>query len=100
MTDKILIKPSVTDGRGWSFFVTFAGGQYSVVCSRIFWNKITHGDISPMDLVRLGLLLAIRHRVTSSLPPEFRLEQLDARIPDFEKNLRLAAQIEASANPR
>lgn len=100
MTDEILIKPGLIADHGWLFAVTFAGRHHSVLCSQVYWKKITHQDISPMNVVRLGLQLALKHRITDSLPEEFKIEDLESRIPDFEKNLRLEAQIEASGSPR
>lgn len=100
MTDGILIKPGLIANHGWLFVVTFGGHRHSVLCSQAYWKKITHQDIPPMDIVRLGLQLALKHGITESLPEEFQLEDLESRVPDFEKNLRLEAQIIAAGNPK
>lgn len=99
MASEIFIKPGFIVDHGWSFVVTFSGRQHAVVCTQAFWKKMSHGDISPMDVVRLGIELALKQRVADSLPPEFNIENLESRIHDFTKRLRLASHIEASANP-
>lgn len=96
MTDEILIQPGPATNRGWVFTVTFSGRRHTVTCSQAFWKKMSREDISPMDVVRLGLRLALKHHITDSLPQEFQLDHLGSRIHDFEKHLRLAAQIEAA----
>jgi len=100
MTDEIFIKPGLISDHGWLFAVTFAGRRHNVLCSQAYWKKITHQDIPPMDLVRLGLQLALKQRITDSLPEDFKIEDLASRIPDFEKHLRLEAQTEAAGNPK
>lgn len=100
MTDKIFIKPGLIADHGWSFDVAFSGHRHKVYCSQVCWKKITHGDISPMDLVRLGLEMALELQIADSLPDDFALEELAGRIHDFKKHIRLKAQTEAASSPR
>lgn len=100
MTDEIFIKPGLITDHGWSFNVTFSGRRHKVYCHQAFWKKLTHGDISPMDLVRLSLELAIKRHVSDALPEEFSLEELADRIHDFVKLIRREAQTEAAVSPR
>lgn len=100
MTDKIFIKPGLIADHGWLFEVTFSGRHHKIFCSQVCWKKITHGDISPMDLVRLGLEMALELQIADSLPDDFALEELAGRIYNFKKNIRLKAQTEAAGNPR
>lgn len=100
MTDEIFIKPGLIADHGWSFDVAFSGRHHKVYCSQTFWKKMTHGDISPMDLVRLGLEMALERHIADSLPDEFQLEELSERIHDFVKHVRREAQTEAAANPK
>ena len=100
MTDEIFIKPGLIVNHGWSFTVTFGGRHHNVFCTQSYWKKMTHGDISPMDLVRFGLEMALERNVADSLPDEFPLEELANRIHDFEKHVRREAQAEAASNPR
>ncbi len=99
MADEILIKPGLIADHGWLFDVTFAGRRHAVACGQVYWKKLTRGDIAPMHLVRLGLQLAMKRKVTDSLPEKFNLEDLANRIHDFEKEVRLDAQVEATSNP-
>ncbi len=100
MTDEIFIKPGLIADHGWSFDVTFSGRHHTVLCSQVFWKKMTHGEISPMDVVRLSLELVIKKQVADSLPDSFSVSDLSERIHDFEKKIRLQSQTEAAGNPR
>jgi hypothetical protein len=100
MTDEIFIKPGLIADHGWIFDVSFHGRHCKVMCSQEYWKKMTHGDISPMDLVRLGLEMAVERQICDGLPNEFPLEELANRIHDFEKHVRREAQTEAAGSPR
>ena len=100
MSDEIFIKPGLIANHGWGFDVAFSGRRHKVYCSQVYWKKMTHGNISPMDLVRLGLELALERHITDSLPDEFDLVDLEDRIHDFVKHIRREAQAEAAGNPR
>ncbi len=100
MTDEISIKPGLITDHGWEFEVTFFGRRHQVMLNQRYWHKLTRGDISPMDLVRLGIGLANQHRVSNTLPAQFDLEFLTSRVSDFERHIRAEARAEAAANPR
>lgn len=96
MADEIHIQPGLITDHGWSFDVTFGGRHRTIRCSQSYWKKMTRGDISPMDLVRLGLQLAMERQVTDALPETFSLEELGDRIHDFVKHVRRKTQTEAA----
>lgn len=100
MIDEILIQPGLIANHGWLFNVSFGGHRHSVLCRHDFWKKMTNEDIPPIDLVRLGLELALDRQIIDSLPEAFSLDNLESRIPDFIKHLRLAAHTEAASGPR
>lgn len=100
MTDEIVIKPGLLADHGWMFEVTFSGRHHNVQCSQKYWKRMTHGEIPPMDLIRLGLEMAQERKITDSLPTKFSLELLADRIHDFEKRIRRQAQTEAAGSPR
>ena len=100
MTDEILIKPGLLANHGWQFDVTVSGQHHRILCTQPYWHKISHGEISPMDVVRLGLELGLKHRALDNMPDQFALDHLELRIHNFEKQLRLAAQTEAAGSPR
>lgn len=100
MTDELLITPGVLIDHGWQFTVQYSGHRHTVVCRQVYWNKLTHGEISPQELVRLAFHIAMKHRIADALPEQIDVELLADRIVDFEKDIRRESRIEAAGNPR
>lgn len=100
MTDEISIRPGLITDHGWEFSVSIGSHRHLVSLSQAYWRKLTNGDISPQDLVRLGLEYAIERHFGDSLPSSFALDVLASRIDDFDKHVRMLAHAEAAANPR
>ncbi len=100
MTEDVNVNPGLIIEHGWKFAVMFHGHRYRVTLFQDYWHKLTHGEISPMDLVRLGIELAIEQRMAGTLPVEFSLADLAARVNNFEKRLRAMSRAEATSNPR
>lgn len=100
MTSDISIKPAQPTSNGWQFVVLHGGRSFRVVLTQEYWRKLTHGDIAPIDLMRLGLEEAKDRQVIGSLPEAFDFELLTTRITHFEKRMRGEARAESSINQR
>lgn len=100
MTDAILIKPGVLTDHHWNFEVHIDGARHLISVSQDYWRKMTRGDIPPMDLVRIGLGVVVKHHKVESLPGEFDLEVLAETVPDFVRHTRAIAQTEGAGTPR
>ncbi len=100
MNDEIIIKPGLISDHGWNFKVSIGGLISNVLLTQDYWKKITHGSISPQDLVRIALEIVMARNLAESLPPEFSLDALADRIQNFEHQAKQQAHAEAAANPR
>lgn len=100
MTGDIVVRPGTIFDHGWEFHVSIAGERYLIRVTQDYWTKLTHRNIAPLSLVELALNEARRTHRLEALPGSFSLDTLDALVPNFEANVRAAAQAEAAANPR
>lgn len=100
MTSDISIKPIRSISHGWQFSVQHAGRTFQITLSHQYWHKLTHRDIPPIDLLRLGLEEAKDRQIVGSLPAVFDFELLTTRIDQFEKRMRAEARTESSINQR
>ena len=100
MTDEITIKPGLISDHGWDFIVSIGGYISRIHLTSVYWKKLSHGGISPQDLIRTGVQIVAAKGLTESLPPECDFESLAGRIQDFEHQVKQIAHAEAAANPR
>lgn len=100
MTDKIIIKPGNIIDHGWEFIVVISGYRHTVQLTHEFWIKMTHGDISPMNLVSLSMNYVRQRHALDILPESFDLEGLENLVVDFVRNVRALSHAEAAGNPR
>lgn len=100
MTDDIVIKPGNIISHGWEFSVVIGGIRHTVRISHEYWKKLTHGNISPMEVVRLGMDYVRQRHALESLPGDVDLEELDNRVPDFTRTVRGLANVEAAGSAR
>ncbi len=100
MVQELKIHPATKTESGWRFRVELLHQPHVISVSSQHWQKLTRGDLSPMELVRIAVEVALAERSPQVFPPETDLRQLAELIPDFEKMVRARAKAEVAGNPR
>lgn len=100
MTSGISIRPGLLTDHGWQFLATFSGRTHRVTVTQAYWNKLTHGEISPKELLLLGLEEARLRRVAETLPEAFDFALLASRVENFERRMKAEAKATAAGVQR